>query len=235
MLARIRALERRTVMPVSNMPSSGSNVLQEMDFPSFEAHVTGTDSHFASIRSLTCYRNKEGIPHEFLVLVADSPPGIHIRLERAADRDAAHQPWSITRRFPKLGSSFSLCETYTAKDRATIADNEPDLIEKEVEVKEKMFFRKDRLPVWKLLHLLRSFSEEAKHYTLFEKNCWFLCSVIMENLDQHSVYRIKNLRNAHLGEVIRAKIKQSYDDLKTSGPPIPAPGVSTTMALLSCL
>ncbi|KAG8688333.1 hypothetical protein FRC08_011490 [Ceratobasidium sp. 394] len=158
----------------------------------------------ASLASLTCYKDVEGIPHEFLIAHVRVPdaPDMWIRLERAAD---------FTRPSSWISRLYPVSSNYAADDKVRISADESDLISRSggISPKEKLIFKRDKLSLRSFAVLLEIFTTEAGSYTLRKKNCWFLCSVIMENLVAMSSNPIK-VRRLSLGKDIRKRIRTRY-------------------------
>ena len=114
----------------------------------------------ARVLSLTCYKDLQGIPHEFLVAHVRVPnePDMWIRLERAADLS---QPISW------LSRMYPVSSTFKADDKAKIAFDETDLLSPGgITPMEKMMFKADKVSLKSFAVLLDVFANEAGSYSL---------------------------------------------------------------------
>lgn len=114
----------------------------------------------ARVLSLTCYKDLEGIPHEFLVahIRISNEPDMWIRLERAADLS---QPVSW------LSRMYPVSSTFKADDKAKIALEETDLLSPGgITPMEKMMFKADKVSLKSFAVLLEVFANEAGAYSL---------------------------------------------------------------------
>lgn len=114
----------------------------------------------ARLLSLTCYKDLQGIPHEFLVAHIRIPnePDMWIRLERAADLS---QPISW------LSRMYPVSSTFKADDKAKIALDETDLLSPGgITPMEKLMFKADKISLKSFAVLLEVFANEASTYSL---------------------------------------------------------------------
>ncbi|QRV98212.1 hypothetical protein RhiJN_26231 [Ceratobasidium sp. AG-Ba] len=164
------------------------------------------DRSYASayVSSLTCYKDVTGIPHEFLVahIRRLDMSDLWIRLERVAG--FAHASGWLSRLFP-------VSSKYQPDDKVKITYEESGLFSQRegVTPKEKLIFNGQKLSLRSFAMLLSIFADESKVYTLRQKNCWFFCSVMMENLAGMSLNPIQ-VRNLSLGKNSRTEIRRKY-------------------------
>ncbi|KAG8724207.1 hypothetical protein FRC09_020791 [Ceratobasidium sp. 395] len=166
-----------------------------------------TASAHSRVISMTCYKSRRGVRHEYLILQVHSPQltSRWIRLERAAQADMIKST-GLRNRFTSSSSTF------VPDDTAIIAAS-PDLSFEDAKVMEHIIFSSVQQPsLWTLSKLLEAFCKESMVYTLPMENCWFFCSVMIENLAKHSGSNIK-ARNRALGRDARKRIADSFQKL----------------------
>jgi hypothetical protein len=163
-------------------------------------------SPFSSVSKIhRIIRRKEinGLRHEFLLLEAEILPHrvIWLRLERAAKRDHANDFTLV---------SFS--SRFPSDDTARLAGNPTKLMQQESGIKAIVHFTHPKDVSLSILRLLLSaLMKESKEYVLWQENCFFFCSAILEVLCQNFSHRIQGAYgNESLGTEVREKIRERF-------------------------
>ncbi|KAG8693130.1 hypothetical protein FRC09_010718, partial [Ceratobasidium sp. 395] len=213
--------ERNKKMPKLTPPRSiQTSSLKgiEMNFEELDKYITKKSMLDTNVGSLACYRDLKGVPHEYLVLNTHDPIRAWIRLERTGDSDTGSQANNLAR-WPLIGPSvIKLAQDYAPLDTAIVAVEEANLICKPFKVKEKLVFQRDQLPLWRLLHLLKAFRSVVLRYNIYNKNCWFFCSVVIENLNEFATNRVKVRKYLSETGTCRNDIRQMFDLVKHQRP-----------------
>jgi hypothetical protein len=166
-------------------------------------------SPFSSVSKIPrIIRRKEisGLRHEFLLLEAEILTGrvIWLRLERAAKRDHASDFTLV---------SFS--SRFPSDDTARLAGNPTKLMQQESEVKAVIHFTQPKdVSLGVLRLLLTALMKESKEYVLWQENCFFFCSTVLELLCEKFPHRMQGAYgNKNLGTGVREKVRERFASL----------------------
>ncbi|KAG8764661.1 hypothetical protein FRC12_007967 [Ceratobasidium sp. 428] len=196
---RDSGIEQRANAILHSLPAPWTMPIPKLCEVIFES----TRPYEAWIDSITCYREPKGVRHEFLVVKIALSDGRYrwIRLDRAVQNST------------NIFRLFSQSSRASAQDEATIHSSYSGDIVRDGEVVQHLDVRVHLLSLHILADLLKIFSSEAEFYTLFQKNCWFLCLVVLENLaDLCGIW--VSLKHSELGEPARKRISRRFKDLR---------------------
>ncbi|KAF8596643.1 hypothetical protein BDV93DRAFT_527940 [Ceratobasidium sp. AG-I] len=164
----------------------------------------------AHIVSIACYKERQGVRHEFLIvhIRSSNSESRWMRLERAAH--AEHRETGFRQSFRSSSSSYP-------PDDTAIISSSPNLTFREAKLMEHMEFSDGHQPTLLMFaSLLALFMRESTFYTLPSENCWFFCSVVIENLAKNFGIDVK-LRNRSLGRDARQRIERLFREIISGG------------------
>ncbi|KAF8596641.1 hypothetical protein BDV93DRAFT_52083 [Ceratobasidium sp. AG-I] len=167
------------------------------------SHDSSTTTHVVSV---DCYKERQGVRHEFLIVQIQSAnlESRWLRLERAAQAELRKIGFR-----QRLQSSSS---AYLPEDTAIISST-PNLIPEDAKQMEHVEFLNGHQPtLFIFASLLALFMRESVFYTLPSENCWFFCSVVIENLSKNFGGNVKP-RNRSLGRESRQRIERQFREM----------------------
>jgi len=172
----------------------------------------------AHMQSLVWYKELRGVQHEFLLVEVvqhqDDNSPIWIRLERAAKTDYKHSRTFFQRLWQQ---SHSLSSIFPANDSALISSSWEKATGPSHTRTIKHIRLSSQTTLKSLEQLLTAFCDISVNYSLLEQNCWFFCSVIVENLMGkfgHAEMHGKILHQAQ-GKEARKRIREQFEKVES--------------------